>query len=361
MLWEATNSDTDTIFLIDPATCETVRAIPSRWRRLRWRRHRARRRRQHLDGRPEQRQRLSHRERPADVQRRAVAVGEPDAGTVAKDGTATSTITADSAGLTPGVYHAMVGGPDDDPDNVDHAGPGRPRRPALPAGRERRRQRLRRRRTATCTPPIGRSRPAAVRLRRRHEPLGRPPAIGGHRARPALQEPPRGHDRPTSSRSPNGFYQVDLSFAELQFTHVGDRVFDVSLEGTRGHLARSTSSPRPGRAHRARQDVRRRGHRRRARRRVRVASAATSRSSTRSSSRECRRAAPGPDPSRMSEGPASGRAFSVSWPARSSDHLNDHTRIRLSTGVDGPVRRLSTLRSGGIDHGTAAEVADKPR
>ena len=28
MLWAATNSDTDTIFLIDPLTCETVRALP---------------------------------------------------------------------------------------------------------------------------------------------------------------------------------------------------------------------------------------------------------------------------------------------------------------------------------------------
>ena len=31
----------------------------------------------------------------------------------------------------------------------------------------------------------------------------------------------------------NGFYQVELSFAELQFRRAEDRIFDVSLEGTR--------------------------------------------------------------------------------------------------------------------------------
>ena len=79
LLWEATNSDTDTIWLIDPITCEIDSGDPaSGRRRLRRRRHRARCRRQPLDRRPELAQRLSRRIRPADLQRRPVADGRAD-------------------------------------------------------------------------------------------------------------------------------------------------------------------------------------------------------------------------------------------------------------------------------------------
>ena len=73
MLWEATNSETDTIWLLDPLTCEASVGIP------------------HPDGGgngagleldavgnlwtvgPVHPERLPHRVRPADLQRRAVA------------------------------------------------------------------------------------------------------------------------------------------------------------------------------------------------------------------------------------------------------------------------------------------------
>ena len=98
----------------------------------------------------------------------------------------------------------------------------------------------------------------------------------------------------------NGFYQVDLSFAELQFRHVGDRVFDVSLEGTRVLRSLDIVEEAGGATRALDKIVRGRGDRWRARHRVRLADAATSRSSTPSSSRACRRARRAPEASRSS-------------------------------------------------------------
>ena len=81
MLWEATNSDTDTIFLIDPTTCETVRAIDHLdGGGFGGAGHRARRGRQHLDGRPERGNAYLIESGLPTFSDVAVAVGEPDVG-----------------------------------------------------------------------------------------------------------------------------------------------------------------------------------------------------------------------------------------------------------------------------------------
>ena len=139
----------------------------------------------------------------------------------------------------------------------------------------------------------------------------------------------------------NGFYQVDLSFAELQFRHVGDRVFDVSLEGTRVLRSLDIVEEAGARYTRARQDVRGRGDRRRARHRVRVAARPQADRQRASSSRACRRAAPAPDGPPQARGRASRRrrARSVSAAAlsrptrcRTSDHM--HPTSRILTRID---------------------------
>ncbi len=146
LLWEATNSDTDTIWLVDPTTCEATRGDPaSGRRRLRRRRARARCRRQPVDRRPELAQRVPGRIRPAHLQRRSVADRDADRrhDRARRHGRHRSRHRHDRA--RPG----RLPGPGRDPDRRSRqrrpAGARDARRHGLPAGRQRRRQSVRRR------------------------------------------------------------------------------------------------------------------------------------------------------------------------------------------------------------------------
>ena len=223
MLWEATNSDTDTIFLLDPATCETVRALA----------HpdgggfggagiETRRRRQPLDRGPEQRQRLSHRERPADLQRRAVAVGRPDARhrRDRRQPAADGHCRHDRPG--PRRLPRDRGRPDERSRQRQHAGPGDARRPGVPAGRQRRRRRLRR---------SGHGRP----LRRR----------------PGVLRPAASATSASATRSTNGRHRAAPT--AIRSTRISGGHVGLSVRRPERHLqgrlcrSRSSSSRRPGR------------------------------------------------------------------------------------------------------------------
>ncbi|MFL5681493.1 MAG: malectin domain-containing carbohydrate-binding protein, partial [Chloroflexota bacterium] len=118
LLWEATNSDTDTIYLLDPATCEAVRAIP------------------HPDGGG-----FGGAGIETDVVGNLWVTGQNSGmvynvesglpnftdvpwlstsvtdGTIAIDGSRSISVNVNTAGLTPGVYHAIVVIQTNDPDN----------------------------------------------------------------------------------------------------------------------------------------------------------------------------------------------------------------------------------------------------
>jgi len=231
MLWEATNSDTDTIFLIDPATCETVRAID------------------HPDGGG-----FGGAGIELDAVGNLWTVGQnsgnayllesglptfsdvpwlsvnPTSGTVAKDGSTPLTITANSAGLTPGVYHAIVVVQTNDPDNaimqipvvlvVPHYQQG------VNAGGN-----------AYVDPITGdlyatdRAFSAGGFGYVGGTPRSTTGAIGGTERDPLYQDLRQGMSAYRFA-VPNGVYKVDLSFAEIQLKKAGSRVFSVSLEGS---------------------------------------------------------------------------------------------------------------------------------
>jgi subtilisin family serine protease len=117
LLWEATNSDTDTIYLIDPTTCETLRALPhpapgfdgagleldpvgNLW----------------MVGQGIGTAFLVESGLPvySDVQWLSIS---PDAGSVNPDVTANLDVKVDSTGLAPGVYRAGIVVTTNDPDH----------------------------------------------------------------------------------------------------------------------------------------------------------------------------------------------------------------------------------------------------
>ena len=109
LLWMATNSDTDSIYLVDPTTCETIRALPhpdggdfngagieidvvgNLW----------------LTGQSSGNAYLVESGLPvfSDV---PWLTESPTEGTVEPDGSARWTFTADSTGLEPGIYRSIV-------------------------------------------------------------------------------------------------------------------------------------------------------------------------------------------------------------------------------------------------------------
>lgn len=230
LLWEATNSDVDTIWLIDPATCEALRALP------------------HPDpsgftgagieidvvgnlwtvSQNSGRAYLIESGLPnfSDIPWLTV---EPVSGSVPIDGSADLTVTVDSTGLAPGVYRGMLVVQTNDPNNAAMTVP------------------------AMLTVPAYRQGVNAGG--------GEHVTAGGtaYAADRAYGSGPFGYVGPSSPRSttapidgtdedalyqrlrsgmtayrfdlPDGHYRVDLSFAEIQSRRAGARIFSVMLEG----------------------------------------------------------------------------------------------------------------------------------
>ena len=229
-LWEATNSDSDTIFLIDPTTCATEDAIG------------------HPDGggfngagieldrvgniwtvgQNSGNAYLVESGLPSfsDVPWLTVS---PTDGTVAPDGSADLDVAVDTTGLVPGVYRAIVVVQTNDP---DHATVQVPVEVVVPAyqqginagggsyvdgggnlfGADR----------AWSTGGFGYVGASSTRSTKA--------AISGTTDDPLYQDLRQGM---TGYRFavPNGHYRVDLGFAELQAKRAGARVFTVTIEG----------------------------------------------------------------------------------------------------------------------------------
>ncbi|HZM72973.1 MAG TPA: carboxypeptidase regulatory-like domain-containing protein [Candidatus Polarisedimenticolia bacterium] len=230
MLWEATNSDSDTIFLLDPTNCETVRALPhpdgggfggagletdvvgNLW----------------LTGQNSGNAYLIESGLPnfSDVPWLSVA---PTDGTVGIDGAQDLTITADSTGLASGVYHAIVVVQTNDPDHATMQIPVILVVPAYQQGINA---------GGGVYTTVGGDDYAA------DKPFSAGSfgwvgasstrSVGGSIAGtpdPDLYRNLRSGMSAYRFSVPNGTYRVDLGFAELQARHAGDRVFSVALEG----------------------------------------------------------------------------------------------------------------------------------
>ena len=231
MLWEATNSESDTIYLLDPTTCEASMAIP------------------HPDpffnGAGLELDAVGNLWTVSQAGRTAYLIESglptfsdvpwltvtPESGSVAPDGSLDLTIDVDTTGLEPGVYRAIVVVQTNDPElgNVQvpvtlivpayqqgiNAGGGSYLDPA----------------TGVAFAPdqafssggFGYVGPSSSR--------STGVDIAGTDRDPLYQDLRNGM---TGYRFtvPNGVYQVDLSFAELQLQQAGARVFGVALEGS---------------------------------------------------------------------------------------------------------------------------------
>jgi subtilisin family serine protease len=232
MLWEATNSDTDTIFLLDPTTCETVRALP------------------HPDGggfggagletdsvgnlwtvgQNSGNAYLIESGLPnfSDVPWMTVA---PTAGTVAIDGSQPLTISVDTTGMAPGVYHAIVVAQTNDPDNATIQVPVTLVVPVYQQGVDAG--------VGAYVDPVT----GDIFASDRHFSAGGFGYVGSTTVR-TTRANIAGTDRDPLYQDfragmtgyrftvPNGTYKVDLSFAEIQLRRKGARVFNVSIEDT---------------------------------------------------------------------------------------------------------------------------------
>jgi hypothetical protein len=232
MLWEATNSDTDSIFLLDPTTCETVRALP------------------HPDGGG-----FGGAGLETDVVGNLWTVGQnsgnayliesglpnfsdvpwlsvaPIDGTVAVDGSQALTVSVDSTGMAPGVYHAIVVVQTNDPDHANIQVPVTLVVPTYQQGIDSG--------VGTYVDPTTGDLYAADRAFS----AGGFGYVGSSSVRTTTADV-AGTDRDplyqdlrlgmTAYRFsvPNGTYKVDLSFAEIVLKKAGGRVFNVSLEGS---------------------------------------------------------------------------------------------------------------------------------
>ncbi len=230
MLWAATNSDTDTIFLIDPLTCDTVRALP------------------HPDGGG-----LNGAGIEMDVVGNLWVTGqnsgtvylvesglpnfsdipwltvEPTEGTVAPDGSTDLTFGVDTTGLAPGVYQGIVVVQTNDPDNANLQVPVTLVVPAYQQGIDPG--------TGSYLDPDSGVLYAADRA---FTPGGFGYVGGSTRSTTAdiagTDRDPLYSDLRQGMTAyrftvPNGTYRVDLAFAELQLKKAGARIFNVSIEG----------------------------------------------------------------------------------------------------------------------------------
>jgi subtilisin family serine protease len=232
MLWEATNSDTDTIYLVDPVTCDTVRALPhpdgggfggagietdvvgNLW----------------LTGQNSGNAYLVESGLPnfSDVPWLSV---EPTEGTIGSDGSQDLTIAADTTGLASGVYHAVVVVQTNDPDHSTFQIPVILVVPAYQQGID----------PGTGSyldPETG-----VLYATDRAFTAGGFGYAGSSSTRSTTADiagtdrDPLYNDLRTGMTAyrftvPNGTYRVDLAFAELLLKKAGQRVFGMSIEGT---------------------------------------------------------------------------------------------------------------------------------
>ena len=240
-LWEATNSETDTIWLIDPLTCEASRAVA------------------HPDGggfggagieldsagnlwtvgQASQTAYLVESGLPAFSEVPWLTV-TPTTATLAPDATAALSISVDTTGLAPDVYRAMVVVLTDDPDNeaiqipvtlvvpafqrgVNAGGPARTDRdgdvylgdrPWITRGQG----------GVPVAGPFGFEGTSSVVKTTKN--------IRGTSDDPRYQDLRAGMTAYRFTAEP-GIYQVDLSFAEFAYTEPGQRVFNVTIEDER--------------------------------------------------------------------------------------------------------------------------------
>jgi hypothetical protein len=230
LLWAATNSETDTIYLLDPATCETVRSLPhpdggnfggagletdvvgNLW----------------LTGQNSGNAYLVESGLPnfSDVPWLSVS---PTEGTVGVDGSQALDVEVDSAGLTPGVSHAIVVVQTNDPDQGNIQVPVVLVVPAYQQG-------VNAGGSSFIDPHNG----DLYSTDRAFTPGGwgyvggttrsTGSAISGTDRDPLYQNLREGMSAYRFT-VPNGTYRVDLSFAEIQANRAGARVFNVSIEG----------------------------------------------------------------------------------------------------------------------------------
>jgi hypothetical protein len=230
LLWEATNSETDAIYLIDPATCDTLTALP------------------HPDGSG-----FTGAGIEIDTVGNLWTVGqnsgeaylvesglpnfsdvpwlsvEPLAGTVTLDGSVELTVTADSTGLEAGVYHGQLVVQTNDPDNSAMVVPVTLTVPALQQG-------------------INAGGGAYVTVDGVSYAADQAYGSGGFgyvgaSSTRSTNQPIAGTDDDALYQTlrlgmsayrvdlPDGVYRVDLAFAETLAGAAGSRVFSVSLEG----------------------------------------------------------------------------------------------------------------------------------
>ena len=232
LLWAATNSDTDTIFLLDPATCDTLRALP------------------HPDGGG-----FGGAGLETDVVGNLWTVGQnsgnayliesglpnfsdvpwlsvdPTSGTVDPDASQALTVTVDTTGLASGVYHAVVVIQTNDPDNSNMQVPVTLVVPAYQQGLDAG--------VGSFVDPVTGNFYAADRAYS----VGGFGYVGPSSIRATKHEiegtdnDPLYADLRTGMSAyrftvPNGIYVITLSFCELQLDRAGARVFGVSIEGT---------------------------------------------------------------------------------------------------------------------------------
>jgi subtilisin family serine protease len=232
MLWEATNSETDTIFLIDPLTCDTVRALPhpdgggfngagiemdvvgNLW----------------LTGQNTGNAYLVESGLPAFSDIPWLSI-DPTEGTIAPDGSTDLTFSVDTAGLAPGVYQGVVVVQTNDPDNSNLQVPVTLVVPAYQQG---------------IDPGTGSYLDPDTGVLYAADQAFTPGGFGyvGSSSTRSTTADIAGTDRDplyndlrtgmTAYRFavPNGTYQIDLAFAELQLQRAGARVFSVGIEGT---------------------------------------------------------------------------------------------------------------------------------
>jgi subtilisin family serine protease len=230
MLWQATNSETDAIWLLDPITCEASASLP------------------HPDGGGGNGAGLE-----LDVVGNLWTVGQnsgtayllesglptfsdvpwltvdPTTATVAPDGSVDIEIAVDSTGLEPGTYRAIVVVLTNDPDNSTVQLPVTLVVPTYQTGVD-----------AGGNATVSSN--GDIYLADRRYGTGPYGYLGGTSRRSTTQPiagtPDQGlfQDLRLSMDGyrfdvPNGRYQVDLHFAELQRTAVDQRRFEVSIEG----------------------------------------------------------------------------------------------------------------------------------
>ncbi len=231
LLWEATNSDTDTIYLIDPLTCETVRALP------------------HPDGGG-----FGGAGIETDVVGNLWTVGQnsgnaylvesglpnfsdvpwlsvaPTDGTIVPNASRAIDVAVNTAGLAPGVYHAIVVIQTNDPDHANIQVPVVLVVPAYQQG------------INAGGPAYTNANGDAFSADHVYTPggfgsLGASATKSTTSAISGTIEDKLYQDLRTGMTGyrfdlPNGHYRVDLDFAEIALAKAGARLFSVSIEGT---------------------------------------------------------------------------------------------------------------------------------